>query len=211
MQTVQLFQHALEQWDREKPMSAPQVHALTQELKPLCDATTNLYVVDLLPDDPLNFGLDTLVENVDMRGVQPTFGAYPDQDYVRNDIIPFYLGVKETGEFSRLRMRSRIQDQIAVYDRLILPIREQKQSRWALSITKTQLLLPAEPNFRTLTHRQLDVLHLLARGHSSKEAARYLAVSHRTIEHQIDAIKKKLGARNVTHAVAIAVAQSVIE
>ncbi|MGI6853570.1 response regulator transcription factor [Mesorhizobium sp. 1B3] len=217
MQTVRLFQHALEQLENQKPTNSQQVYALTQELKPLCDATTNLYVVDLLPDDPLGFGLDTLIENVDMQGIQPTFGAYADQEYVRKDIVPHYLDAKETGNFSRLRLRSRIQDQIAVYDRLILPIREkkqsreQKQSRWALSITKTRLLLPAEPKLRVLTDRQQDILYLLAQGLSSKEAAQRLAISYRTVEHQIEAIKKKLGARNVTQAVAIAVAQSIID
>ncbi len=217
MHTVRLFQHALEQLESQKPANSQQVYALTQELKPLCDATTNLYVVDLLPDDPLEFGLDTLIENVDMQGIRSTFGAYADQEYVRKDIVPYYLDAKETGHFSRLRLRSRIQDQIAVYDRLILPIKEKKaskppkQSRWALSITKTRLLLPVEQELRVLTNRQLDLLYLLARGLSSKEAAQSLAISYRTVEHQIEAIKKKLGARNVTHAVAIAVAQSIIE
>lgn len=211
MQTVRLFQHALEQLENQKPANSQQVYALTQELKPLCDAATNLYVVDLLPDDPLGFGLDTLIENVDMQGIKPTFGAYADQEYVRRDIVPYYLHAKETGNFSRLRLRSRIQDQIAVYDRLILPIKEKKQSRWALSITKTRLLLPAEPKLRGMTDRQLDILYLLAQGLSSKEAAQRLAISYRTVEHQIEAIKKRLGARNVTQAVAIAVAQSIIE
>jgi len=211
MQAIALFQHALARWENYRPTGRPQVFALAQELRSQVDESTNLYVIDLLPDDPLEFGTDALVENVDMRGLRSTLGGYADQEYVKRDVIPHYLDTKETGRTSWLRMTSRIQDQIAVYDRLLLPVAEHKSARWAISITKTRMLLPAAPKARLLTERQEDILFLLSEGSSSKEIARRLGVSYRTVEHQIEAIKRRLGARNVTHAVAIAVAQAIIE
>ena len=63
---------------------------------------------------------------------------------------------------------------------------------------------------RQLTGRQRDILFLLAQGLSSKEVALKTSISHRTVEHQIGAVKRKLGAKNVTHAVAIFVGQVLI-
>jgi DNA-binding CsgD family transcriptional regulator len=163
----------------------------------------------MLPDDPFEYALDTLVENVDLRGLRPTLGGYPDQEYVKKDVIPFCLDAKKTGEFSRLRLKSRIQDQIAIYDRLLLPMNDNKETRWAMSITKTRLLLPAESRIQTLTERQEDILFLLSRGFSSKEVAQRLGTSHRTVEHQTAVIKTKLGARNLAHAIAIGITQSI--
>lgn len=211
MQAVELFRHALDRWENYQPVGVPQLFAFTQDFRQHVDESTNLYVVDLLPDDPMEFVLDALVENVDMRGLRPTLRGYPDQQYIKRDVIPFYIDAKESGQTSWLRMRSRVQDQIAVYDRLLLPVAEHRDVRWAISITKTRLLLPAEPEVRLLTERQANILFLLAQGSSSKEVARRFGISHRTVEHQIGAIKKRLGARNVVHAVSIAVAQSIID
>jgi len=210
MQAIALFQHAVSRWENYKPIGRQQLFALAQELRPRCDESTNLYVIDLLPDDPLEFGTDALVENVDMRGLRSTIGGYADQEYVKRDVVPHYLDVKETGRTSWLRMTSRIQDQIAVYDRLILPVAEHKSTRWAVAISKTRMLLPATPKARPLTQRQEDILFLLSQGLASKEIARRLGTSHRTVEHQIETLKKRFGARNVSHAVAIAVAQAII-
>ena len=63
---------------------------------------------------------------------------------------------------------------------------------------------------RELTDRQQNILFLLAQGLSSKEVALKTSISHRTVEHQIGAVKRKLGARNVTHAVAMFVGQGLI-
>lgn len=61
-----------------------------------------------------------------------------------------------------------------------------------------------------LTARETEVLRLFAQGKSSKEAALALSLSFRTVEHQIASAKRKLGARNVVHAVAIALNRRLI-
>jgi DNA-binding NarL/FixJ family response regulator len=37
-----------------------------------------------------------------------------------------------------------------------------------------------------------------------------LEVSHRTVKHQVEAIKRKLGARNLAHAVALATTENLL-
>jgi DNA-binding NarL/FixJ family response regulator len=44
-----------------------------------------------------------------------------------------------------------------------------------------------------LTAREVDVLQLVARGHSNKQIATYLVVSPRTVAHHVEHIYTKLG------------------
>jgi DNA-binding CsgD family transcriptional regulator len=56
-----------------------------------------------------------------------------------------------------------------------------------------------------LTDRELTVLRLLASGYSSKEIARELRVSPRTIEAQRTTAKQKFRAKTIPHLIALAV------
>lgn len=59
------------------------------------------------------------------------------------------------------------------------------------------------PGSRRLTHREQIVLAQVAKGASSKEAARDLNISHRTVEFHRKNIMRKLGARNVIELLGI--------
>jgi len=54
-----------------------------------------------------------------------------------------------------------------------------------------------------LKKREIETVSYLASGYGAKEIARALNLSPRTVEHRIEALKRRLGARNVTHLVAI--------
>jgi two-component system NarL family response regulator len=62
-----------------------------------------------------------------------------------------------------------------------------------------------------LTRRQRQILQLLANGGSTTVAARQLDLSEETIKTHTKNILARLGARNRTHAVAIALRESLIE
>ncbi len=55
-----------------------------------------------------------------------------------------------------------------------------------------------------LSHREIDVLRLLAEGHDTNEISKKLAYSERTIKNVISSVLTRLGLRNRTHAVACA-------
>ena len=62
---------------------------------------------------------------------------------------------------------------------------------------------PADPPFG-LTPRQLDVLALLATGHSNKVIAQALGISPATVKNHLDAIFAKMGVSNRLQAVMLA-------
>ena len=64
---------------------------------------------------------------------------------------------------------------------------------------------------RNLTGREFEVLVLVASGRSSKEIARQLGISFRTVEAHVERTRLKLAAANRAHMVATALAEGLVE
>ncbi|MEM8529814.1 MAG: response regulator transcription factor [Chloroflexota bacterium] len=66
-----------------------------------------------------------------------------------------------------------------------------------------QVSTPTEPSeiVESLTERELEVLHLLAKGRQNKEIANNLIISERTVKFHVSAILAKLHVSNRTEAV----------
>jgi len=69
----------------------------------------------------------------------------------------------------------------------------------------------ATPELASLTNRELEVLHHIARGCSNAEIARLLFVSDETVKTHASRIFMKLGVRDRTQAVILAYEQGVVE
>lgn len=54
-----------------------------------------------------------------------------------------------------------------------------------------------------LNDREMETISYLAAGYGAKEIAREFNLSPRTVEHRIETLKRRLGARNVTHLIAM--------
>ena len=63
---------------------------------------------------------------------------------------------------------------------------------------------------RLLTHRELEVLSLLAEGADTPEIAERLVISRATASSHVAAIRQKLKAKNRTQAVVRAIAMGLI-
>lgn len=61
-----------------------------------------------------------------------------------------------------------------------------------------------------LSPREIEVLRWLAQGEGPKQIAHRLRITVRTCEHYVASARRKLGARNSTHAVAIAMAAGML-
>jgi len=62
-----------------------------------------------------------------------------------------------------------------------------------------------------LTEREIDVLRVLAAGHTSAEAALVLRLSRRTVDSHVTSMMRKARVRNRGELLAIAVAHEVID
>lgn len=62
-----------------------------------------------------------------------------------------------------------------------------------------------------LTPREIEVLELYAHGMSSKTIARYLFINFETVRTHSSHARRKLEARNTTHAVAISIRRGYIQ
>lgn len=61
-----------------------------------------------------------------------------------------------------------------------------------------------------LSQRETEVIALIARGETRGKAARRLRISEHTLRDHLENARRKLGARNTTHAAAQAVAQGLV-
>jgi two-component system, NarL family, response regulator len=82
------------------------------------------------------------------------------------------------------------------------------------AIAQERFIDPAVPpkgSRGKLTRRQRQILQLLADGESTTVAARQLDLSEETVKTHTKAVLVRLGAKNRTHAVAIAVRECLID
>jgi len=63
---------------------------------------------------------------------------------------------------------------------------------------------------KALSFREIQVISYTAKGLTAKEIARALNLEHRTVEVYVSNIRKKLSAKNIAHAVYIAIQKNII-
>lgn len=61
-----------------------------------------------------------------------------------------------------------------------------------------------------LSCREVQIIRYSAAGCTAKEIARLLGLEHRTVELYVGKIRKKLAAKNIAHAVCIAIQQNIV-
>ena len=63
----------------------------------------------------------------------------------------------------------------------------------------------------TLTHREVEVLRLIAAGNANKMVADKLSIAEETVKGHVKSILAKLAANDRTHAVAIGLKRGIID
>ncbi|WP_139020799.1 LuxR C-terminal-related transcriptional regulator [Agrobacterium arsenijevicii] len=129
--------------------------------------------------------------------------SFPDQQYLTDIAIPALSEViaskrpllsKGCTVFGGCRI---------FHETLILPQKPKaQQSAWCILFSKIDLLLANVPRFDT-DGVALGILQLLTDGAAQKEIGLRLELSPRTIEHRIERLKGRAGAKNLQHLVAL--------
>ena len=81
-----------------------------------------------------------------------------------------------------------------------------------LFIARSGVGMPEHTDYSaSLTPRETDVLRLVARGRTAKQIAPLLGMTTSTVQHHLNHIRAKLGAKNNAHLVALALRAGLIE
>jgi DNA-binding CsgD family transcriptional regulator len=148
---------------------------------------------------------------IGMKDVQADqrFSDFRDQEYLHSSVIPAYRKVVESSEPLVDQVSTRLLGFRILYDRIILPeVRRDGRCGWCLSLTETRFALPIPPQDPDLDIEDVRVLQLLREGDSAKEIAEKSGHSPRTIEGRIERLKRRFGARNVTHLIALSISHA---
>lgn len=170
----------------------------------------NLQTLDMSGDAPFDFEMNVLIENFDqMRNGTRTLGEYPDQQYVSEHVVQYYLQTRDSCHPRVDRISARMCHQFVIYDRIILPEKTKSgRSRWAVSISLPEINIPAPVEAPTLQARDQVILERIIHGFTTKEIAFDLTLSPKAVEHRIAALRKMYGAKSLAHLASVAVASA---
>ncbi|WP_417693040.1 helix-turn-helix transcriptional regulator [Roseibium sp.] len=212
MDFISLSRNALDIWSQEEEGSNSD--SLILKLLPLTQPPgINLHRLNVDFDKMEDFVLQNIVEKTDQRRRGATrMGDHPDQAYVEANVFPAFMEARDTGHPVIDCVSAKAVDRYYIYDRVILPQKCSAPQRalWLVAIVWPRLILPIPEIRPQLTEAEADILKCLMMGEQPKEIAPQLNLSRRAIEHRIQSLKAKYGARNVTHLVALAITNELV-
>jgi hypothetical protein len=200
---------------RDKPAAAEDVYRGVVGQMSVRMRITQFFPTD---GDPLDWWMKPVHHNgpiTRIPGFKSLFfegkiGAFRDRDYIQSALIPTLTESVATQSPSIEVVKAKLVGFGVVYDRIILPQRHPDRPEWVLSYTNGRLLISDTGGRREDVVDDL-VVQLLIEGLAVKEIAEQTNLSQRTIEHRIERMRDRHGARNVTQLVAMMVAANFLD
>lgn len=160
-------------------------------------------------DDPLKWqmtpvrhsGFTSSLINVNKLFEDQRIGDFKDQTYMAEAVIPRLNQVITNQQPSMELVKTRIFGINLGYDRILIPQRTNGRPEWVISSSYARFLLDAPKSHNKFDIDDEAVVQLLLEGCTAKEIASQLGLSHRTVEHRLDRLKTRFGARNLVHLV----------
>lgn len=131
--------------------------------------------------------------------------SFKDQKYMDEAVVPRLRQVLETQQPSMELVKTRLFGVNLGYDRVLIPQKAIGRPQWIISSSYAQFLLSPPQRRERLDVADEAIAQLLIEGGTAKEIAQTLDVSPRTVEHRVERLKTKYGARNTVHLVAMLV------
>ena len=179
--------------DDDAGMRALVVEALREDGFATCEAVDAVGALDAVR----NNGIDAVILDVNLQGTSGYEVCRRVKDD-RPDVSVIFLSGERTESFDKVAgLLLGADDYIAkpfAPDELVARLRA--------VLRRTTPPVPAR--MHSLTHRELEVLRLLANGRTQKDIAGDLVISPKTVGTHIERILEKLGVRSRAQAIAVA-------
>lgn len=165
-------------------------------------------------DDPLNWhmrairhsGFVTRVLNINKIFADCRIGEFKDRGYMEQAVIPRLKDVLSRQQPAMELVKTKLLGVNLGYDRILLPQKNAGRPEWIISSSNAQFLLNPPARNEKLDVADETIVQLLIEGATAKEIAATIGISHRTVEHRLERMKERFGARNIVHLVAMLIA-----
>jgi DNA-binding CsgD family transcriptional regulator len=151
-------------------------------------------------------GFTSRILNINKIFADAYIGEFKDQTYMEEAVIPRLLQVMASQQPSMELVKTRLFGINLGYDRILLPQRNTDRPQWIISSSYAQFLLSPPRRIEQMDVADEAIIQLLVEGATAKEIAVSLSISHRTVEHRLERMKERYGARNTVHLVAMLIA-----
>lgn len=204
----------IDNWLQTDPKTPSTPDFVYRDILDMLSIKMRLTVFSIYGDDPKRWhmkairhsGFTSRILNINGIFADTYIGDFKDQTYMEEAVIPRLLQVLESQQPSMELVKTKLFGVSLGYDRILIPQRNVERPRWIISSSYAQFLVSQPKRQEKLDIADEAIVQLLFEGASAKEMAVTLDVSHRTIEHRLEKMKERYGARNTVHLVAMLMA-----
>lgn len=202
-------QKMLDAWIATDPTQPVEPDRVYDGVQSLLSIKMRLTVFWIEGNDPLRWrmspirhsGFTTTLFDLNHLFRDQLIGEFKDQTYMADSVIPRLRRVIENQQPAIELVKTKLFGVHLGYDRILLPQRSTTQPKWVISSSCARFLLDAPKVFGRFEVEDEAIVQLLMEGRTAKEIALQLGLSHRTVEHRLDRLKDRFGARNLVHLV----------
>ncbi len=170
-----------------------------------------LSVIEIISDEPREWllrpvhqtGILSRILDLDSLFGEGRLGDIKDQAYVESSVLPAYAQAIRVAQPMIDSVETKLLGVRVIYDRIILPQRSKSPPRWLLICTNGRFMAGTSMNNLEIDGTDQEILMALIEGMTSKEIAAIVSLSHRTVEHRLERVKKQVGARSLPHLAAL--------
>ena len=201
----------LDNWLLTDPGTPAQPETIYRNILDMLSIKMRLTVFVVDGEDPKRWfmkairhsGFTSRILNINQIFADTRVGDFKDQTYMEDAVIPRLRQVLSNQQPSMELVKTRLFGINLGYDRILLPQRNAGRPEWIISSSYAQFLLSPPHRHETLDVADEAIVQLLVEGATAKEIASSLNVSHRTVEHRLERMKERYGAKNTVHLVAM--------
>lgn len=170
-----------------------------------------LSVIEIVSDEPREWllrpvhqtGILSRILDLDSLFGEGRLGEIKDQTYVERSVLPAYAQAIRAAQPLIDSVETKLLGVRVIYDRIILPQKSGTRPQWLVVCTNGRFMAETSMNSLEIDTTDQAILMALIEGMTSKEIAAVVGLSHRTVEHRLERIKKQVGARSLPHLAAL--------